>query len=51
MLRKLTKKDAKSKKILNDRIAFSTECYADCLEWCVVNNLMVTNDHQMSAWN
>jgi hypothetical protein len=49
MLRKLTKKNVYCKRILVERVASQGKCYADCVEWCVVNGLLVSTDHDMSA--
>ncbi len=49
MLKKLTKKDVKFKKVLNDRMAFHSVCYFECVGLCSINGLTVTNDYQLKA--
>lgn len=50
MLKKLTKKNVYQKRILVERVASQSICYADCVGWCIFNGLMVSTDHDMSAF-
>ena len=50
MLNKLTKKGIQKKNIANERMAFHSECYFECVGLCTINGLEVTNDYQMKAY-
>ncbi len=49
MLKKLTKKSIEGKRVLNDRMAFQSECYLFCLMDCGDNLQRYTIDYQMKV--
>ena len=49
MLNKLTKKGIQKKTVLNDRMAFHSECYYECIVECDFTGTKVTTDYQMKS--